>query len=458
VAVGARRSVLVMAVLALSLSAPAWSAAADDGVVTGGVVAQPATTIAGPTGAATTVTTSASVEEKPVRLAPVVHCTWVLPDMGLDPADGQQYEAGGLSDDLPDSAVPTPCDLGAGSSPAQADGTVATAQVLPNGGDQPGVRRVEVWSAVSHAAGPAQIDDVAITVRSPSGDVVDGLGTDTIVGPSSPYCPVLSDVLAAAVRSGQMSQAAATSDWGLSGLCAQGWVSVVREVVPISSMAPCGTYTVEVSAASHGERTTSTSGFDVLCFHELVTDFTAVDWKDLVPGALSVAGGDVDPATTDRPTLVNRGNAPLAVAVTFQPLCQVDDPTVCFGRFGTEMTVDGLGAAVRVEPSPPGEELRADEHDAAGALCPGERARLDLIVATPDHVVPGRYAGSMSVFGVGSSSACPRRKAPPPTLVPTGPTVVAATTVSTTAVTTLPGAGAEPGPTSVVESTIPASP
>jgi hypothetical protein len=437
--VRARRSVLVLVAVWLGVGASS-AAAADRDVGTEGVVAQPATTDATGDLVRTSDEAPATGVEvdpaKPLRLPPVIHCTWVLPDMGPDPADGHQYDRDGLADDLPEPTVVAPCDLGDGVAPTLVAPAANLAQVLPNGADRPGPRRVEIWTAVSHAAGPAQVDGVAVAVRDPDGNTLVPSGTTAVVVPGPGTCADLDAPLDAAVRSGQLTQAAATSAWGMAGLCADGWLHVTRHVVAIPVAAPCGAYAIDVTATSGEEEATLSVGFEVLCFHELAADFDAVDWRDLVGGAVSVAAGDTDPNTPDRPTVENVGNTPLVVGLTFRPLCLTTDPDVCIGEFGAELQVAASAGRSRIEPAPPGTELTGPPDDANAVVCPGERARLDLLAATPPGVAAGRYAGSVRIVGIGTGAPCPRASDTAGATTTTDPVATSSTATGTTTGTT----------------------
>lgn|GEM_PF-4513816 len=381
----------VLATAAACVLLAVSGAHAQEGTPTAGEVNDPATRTTEVATSSPSTGTAVAAPDKDAGLAPVVHCAWVLPDMGGDPADGQQYDLGGLADDLPDVPSPTPCDLGEGGAPVPlASGAVAS--VRPNGGDAPGERRVELWAAVGHATGPGSVDEVQFTVRSPAGEVLDTTAVETL------DCASLAVSLDAAVRSGQITAAAATSEWGLAGLCASEWLLVARSTLSLSHRDACGVMTLEVTAVDGDRRSTVSTPFEVLCFHQLVTDFDAIDWGALVPGAETIAEGDDDLATADRPTIANLGNAPMAISTTFQPLCLVDDPETCTGRFGVEVTPTGRSLA-RAEPAEPATELLLE----GAALCAGDTARVDFVVAVDGGLRPGDYRGSVRVLGTAAS-------------------------------------------------------
>jgi hypothetical protein len=253
--------------------------------------------------------------------------------------------------------------------------------------DLPGPRRVEIWVAVSHATGPASIDGVTISAH-------DSRGSELAVGDLEIVTAPADQSIAAAVVSGQIDGVGAES---LAGMVGDGWVRLVRATLTLSYRDPCGPVAVDVAARSGELTTTATTTFEVICFHQLVTDFDHVDWRDLVPGAESVVTGDRDPATPARPTISNHGNVPMGLATTFQPLCLVSDRSTCISRFGVEVSV-GDQPAARIDPSDAGTELV----DPAIALCPGDLSRVDFLVETPRAVHSGDYAGSVRVVGVAS--------------------------------------------------------
>ncbi|MDJ0771727.1 MAG: hypothetical protein QNJ12_23270 [Ilumatobacter sp.] len=389
--------------------------------------------------------------DKDVDVAPVIHCVWVTADMDPDEAAIQRV-ANGMADDLPEPPTPTPCALDPTSGvpmPVAAVGPVAS--IRPHSGDRPGPRTVEVWTVLSHALGPAAIDDVTVTVR-------DHLGEPIVV--SDADAADAADATGAGVASGQIGSAAAD---GLAELTADGWGVFAVATFDLSHLDGCGIWSAEI-AATAGERiATSSTTFDVVCSIHLAADFDAVDWDDLVPDAESIVEGDLDPVSPDRPTVVNLGNRPIVVATTFAPLCLVGDPATCIHSFGVEFTVADSPTA-RLGPADAGTELV----DPAGVLCPGSSARMDFIVSTPPGAVPGAYRGSLRAVGVSAPDAvCGDAPAPtttaPSTTSPSttaAPTTVTATSVPTTTTeATAPTETSEPAtPSSTTTTTEPAAP
>jgi hypothetical protein len=204
--------------------------------------------------------------------------------------------------------------------------------------------------------------------------------------------------------------------------------------VLLSHLDGCGPVTIDVTARSGELVSTTSTALDVICFHQLVADFDQLDWHDLVAGAQSVVTGDLDPSTSSHPTISNHGNVPMGVSTTFQPLCLESNSSMCIGQFGLEVTVESTDfvgtheGTTRTEPS----AARTELVDPAVALCPGDVASLDFVVAAPASITGGDYSGSMRLVGIGAEQIECDLPADEPepvqeTVPPTAPTTSAAT-------------------------------
>lgn len=385
--------------------------------------------------------------DKEIDVPPVIHCLWVVADMAVD--DGVQRVVDGRADDLPDTPTPTPCssDPASGAS-VVVDSPGPVAHVRPWSGDEPDARTVEIWVVTSHAAGPQAITSVDVVAESES-VVFDP-------GPPESGPDLAADAVAAGLAS---SQIAGLPGDDIVGMLDDGWAVAHRSVARLSYLDGCGAVTLVVDAAADGATRSASVTFEVPCYHHLVADFEAVDWGVIVRGVENIVPGDLDPATGDRPTVRNLGNAPLGLAAEFESLCPVGSTTGCIGSFGIEVT--GRDAAyARLAPQAPGTTLEPEV-----IVCPGDVAALDLVIAAPDEAVGGEYAGSMSIVGLPAGSGCPGGddRSPPPTteapgptssvVEPTvpGPTVSATTTpvtssVTSPATTTVTSSTGAPGP------------
>jgi hypothetical protein len=383
--------------------------------------------------------------DKEVDVPPVIHCLWVVADM--DPsAAGVQPVLGELADDLPDLPSPTPCAIDAASGVTLPVGTPGGAppsvSLRPNGGDLPAVRELEVWAVVSHATGPDSIDGITVSLRDATDAPVEP------VGPVTPSPDLLAAALAAGVISGQLDAASPTS---IGDLVGDGWGRVAAARFPLSHLDGCGRFAVDVTATASGRSSTASAAIDVVCFQQLVVDFDAVDWIDLVPAARSLVVGDLDPTTTDRPTVANLGNVPMALSTRFAPMCLSERPDVCLGTFGFEVTRPD-GVVDRRAPTTAGTEQIAVE----APICPASPARVDFVVDAPAAAPAGSYVGSVRLVGTPLPEAdCGPTGTSPPTSTTTTPT--STTPVTTTPATTTPATTTPAPATTAPTTTTPAT-
>ncbi len=438
---GWRPVVVTIAALAASAVPSAMIAGGPVAAGTGDVPTEgrvPATNAPLPTAQTPQSSSSAPVPEKEVDLAPVIHCTWISPDM--DPlTDGHEYAVDGFADDLPSMPAPTPCASSPENGvPMSAAAGQPIASVKPNGADLPSVRRVELWTTLSHAVGPASISGVSFAVSAPDGRQIATSNSELVTDAGA-----LDQSLTAARLSGQVD---GLSEQGFRGLAADNWLVLGKVTVAISYLDGCGPFTVDVTARAGELTTTASTTFEVICFHELVADFDSVDWRDLVPGATSIVTGDLDTSTPRFPTISNHGNVAMSLATTFAPLClEGGGSGTCIGDFGLEVSVVDRSMA-RAGPAEAGVELV----DPNVVLCPGDVARTDFVVRAPQSMRAGDYAGSLRLVGIGgdgeSCGQATDATQPVPTTIapPAQPTTTVAPTI---APTTAPHTGATAAPT-----------
>lgn len=400
-----------------------------------------ATRTATPTRTATATPTSGSLQP------PRIECKWELPDMDSG-EHGVQYLPHGESaaidaaasdiggthtydDDMAtrpkrgdhdhhdddddghdgghgDDDDHEPCDISDRDEPDQPDGVHHAIQVVPNPGDEPEARLVELWLAATHPDGAAAIGGAFWVVYRPDGSVLfsvpgelvrsgdcDGAGHGD--GPGSMFD--------AAANTGQLSRRAIDDDReGLHGSCHFGRTAVYRGEFRLSVNEPCGEYRVTAVAVSTGGAATQLTNYiDVLCVFALKIDFRSVDWGEITPGVRGVVAGDTQFRPRDgAPTVKNVGNDGMGLRIRFTPLWsasgfRVDQFDSCFGRFDDELQC--------IDPIASGGAASFDR-EPARVLCGGEPARLDLGLHPGVGLAPGAYRGILSLVGFHVGGEC----------------------------------------------------
>jgi hypothetical protein len=344
-----------------------------------------------------------------------VLCAWQLPDMDQDAANGVQYVSPvGHADDDPyrgPGDVP-PC---TGDTPNQTGGS-HTIQVIANPGDDPGLRAIELWTAVGYPSGVA--DDVLVywDVFYPDGNFKTRiLGSALSPGqcaqlglPAAGGVLAPGSVLDGALVSGQLDRAAADA---LVYRCTEGVAGFYVGGISLSHHEPCGEYGVEQHAVSPGSDSVLATSFDVDCYQYLSLDASGIDWGTIEAGRAKSIRGDLDVVTAAAPSLVNQGSGGARVGIRFTPMHPIDPATgaaldgPAIDEFGAALAT-GLGDPRAIDPLPAA-EIGWLGSGPNHTLCAGEIGRLDLTIHPPGDLRQGAYRGGIQVFsqpaGVGGS-------------------------------------------------------
>ena len=351
----------------------------------------------------------AFAEVDSTAMAAHIECAWALPDVGDDIATGIQY-----GDDDDPALEPTPafpCDVPEdhcpcdpdGGKPEQADGARNLIQVLPNTHDLPSEKAVQLWAAVDHPAGVAEIDDVYWKVFH-----ADGSPKVQVHGSAVPVsaCASHTAMFAAANETGQVSSAAINDPQrGMIALCQEQVKRFYSAAFTISKHQPCGEYRVETHTVSNGvEGPVKTTYIDVLCFFDLNVDFTSIDFAQVVPGSTKVVAGNTLFQLDDgRPSVQNRGNTGMGVGIEYAPLVQQGQPLpkvitgfdACFGRSAATLQCQD---PIVADPTSSSDRFDFDA-SRERTLCANEIGKLDLSVHPQAGLPNGSYAGTVSIYG-----------------------------------------------------------
>jgi hypothetical protein len=329
---------------------------------------------------------TASARQEAPETGPLVLCSWSLADVGG--SDDGSFVHG--PDDDP-ATVPSgtgaPCTYDAETGRiTQPAGVTGMAQVRPLPGGE--ARRVASHVAVAQPVGGAVADAVTVTVTGPDGEAhaeADG----TILACGAEPIGALTWAGTGEDAAGAIAAAAITNPdgRGLFDRCRQGDVDIYEAVWEIDATAPCGAYTVTVEVVSADGTTAFGHEIDIVCFWWLEIDFNYLGWE-LRPGTSTTIEGDLDRETTDAPTVVNLGNAPLEVGIELSALAHAD----------SDATLDDFsaslgGAGTVIEPD------SVTWLDAGnGPLCALDDAPLSVGLAIPVDAPTGSYDGSFTVW------------------------------------------------------------
>jgi hypothetical protein len=369
------------------------------------------------------------------KYSPTIHCSWALAD---DPGSSDSRRGNvGNADNAGDAksivVERKPTDTPATDS-AEFDEAGRQevcfgdpVRLAPQGGKPPvlvqlkgadsGERNVELFAAVSYpssdAFGPDQFENegresaigrLSWTVKGP-----DGASFGRVTNPT-PSCggtekpgpmwreaahPEREGKRDDPSRRGLFSMDVVTnaSGTGLWQACRQGQVRVFVGRITIPSDAKCGNYSVSTIASVDGETSTSIYDISVECPISVKLDFEQVRWS-VEPGATAVVDGDLNPLTSNRPTVTNLGRGPVQVGVVFSALRR-SDLSDSIAEFGV-MLVPKIGPRTGIS------RLPADEEGwipgPSSVVCPGESVQLNLVVHAPAKLSVGDYSGEVRVI------------------------------------------------------------
>jgi hypothetical protein len=332
---------------------------------------------------------------------PTLECLWLLPDDGGDPGDGMQY----LDDDDPATTpAPVPCD---DPVTGQAPGARHLIQVRPNVDDLPGPRLLETWISLSHPYGTGAIDAASWRVYHPDGtlatmvdgDLVDGAACANLGATPGSSALTTGSMFAAAHATGQLGNAAiADPNTGIVAGCQDGTRILARGTFDLSRFQPCGEYRLAVDAMSDGDVATLDGYFDVLCFHQLQLDFSAVEFGMLQPGVPKTLAGD-SVFGSSPPTVRNGGNGGFDLGIEITPLREqvaaggstIDDFAAAFGLDSNNLEwIDPLPVDFATWFSP------ADPQ----TVCPGDEMPLHLTIRPTSTIPSGVYTGSIVILAM----------------------------------------------------------
>lgn len=326
------------------------------------------------------------------------HDTRAVPDADNNPANGVQ----------------APCVGPPATAPSQPDGARHLMQVVPNLGDLPELRRVQLWLAVNAPDGirPAADGMAALWyIYYPDGTPARGVVATAVpndgCSANGAASGPIGSMFEAAAHTGQGSPAAVDDpSIGLVALCSQLALRLFHGEFELSNDWPCGEYRVAGVAVADAHPTAALSAtFDVMCTVALRIDFNAVDWGALTPGEPKLVRGDshfAPPADT-APTVKNAGNDGMGLKLEFGAMTgarweeTIDQFYACFGRAGALLQC--------LAPSIPG-GIAAFDDAAAHVLCANESGELDVTVHPPATARVDVYRGLITLIGYPIANRC----------------------------------------------------
>jgi hypothetical protein len=221
----------------------------------------------------------------------------------------------------------------------------------------------------------------------------------------------------AAIDTGQIATSSVVDDptWGMKELCREKVKAFFHAYISLTKDEPCGTYTVNAVAVAIGGNSVSLSNtFDVLCGINLQTDFTTFNWGTVFPGIQGDLAGDLIFGTSNRPTIVNGNNGPMAVRIKFGPMTNGTDVTkvidkfdAAFGRNSSDLNSIGyqspfLNANTDYElgiAGPTGQTGPTTAVQGRWVLCANEKGKLDVSIHPAGNLPNGNYSGTATITG-----------------------------------------------------------
>lgn len=347
---------------------------------------------------------------------PVIECAWVLNDSDHNWGSSPSQTYG--QDDNLRTPSPAPCALpGPTQSPTGSPATIHI-DVNPNAHDQPTLEWIELWMAADYQLGLNNITDVNWHVYHP-GPANDGNGTLKVQvhGAREQNCSGPTGMFAATVATGQATSAAVNdANNGMVALCQQNVKGFWFGAFPLSKHQPWGVYKIVGTALTNsGSSATITYYFNVQPTIALDKDFASVNYGQLAPNSDISIAGDLTFSTANRPTLANRGNAGMEIALEFDPMCSTSPNTVCADQpapNANSKRIDIFDAKFGVHPAnlvtrDPIVATLANNTDRVNfgspaarnqTLCPNDLGKLDLSVHTGTSLFPGGFAGNLAIY------------------------------------------------------------
>lgn len=397
------------------------------GLGAGAFIAPYTASAAAPPGSGINVDTNASLDPGAGNQNGInIECSWALEDVDNNWGNGMNYSANGFVGDSSPNVKPavTPCQ---GRPPVQADSQVVHIDVLPNSHDQPTEQYVELWLAVDYLADPNSASNplvVDFEVYHPDGSLKFQVPASRYVNCNGP-----SGMFSAAVQTGQIAQASIGTAQTLNtdtmlNLCTQGVKFLYYGAFPISKHQPWGEYQIVANAEDDFGADTLEYNINVLPFYDLRTDFTSVDWPVLTRNAHKRVIGDFELNTPSRPTVVNRGNAGIAIGVVFDEMCLVGFESQCnvdrknidefdsaFGvrhdllvAVGDEQirpnVVTGDQGSTRVSADTLITFESGGDIQPGQSLCPNDRGKVEFSLYTSADQERGDYEGRVTVYAM----------------------------------------------------------
>ncbi|NOX31288.1 MAG: hypothetical protein GXP35_14750 [Actinobacteria bacterium] len=289
-------------------------------------------------------------------------------------------------------------------------------QVEANPENYPSKRYIELWAAIRGKASVAAVDSVFWDIYHPDGSFkTQEYGV--LAGRPEQYGATFNQGswtldqgyagmwYAASELTGQIATDTLTGQSGIIARAAEYELGLFKGRFWLDKHQPCGEYEVRLYASNDGDTSTLSNTLSVLCFVELVTDFTTVDWGVISPGDIDVVYGDLLMDTPERPTVKNTGSGELSLGIEFTDMEWVEDGLGNPIETAGAKRITMFDAAFGTNPSylvgfP---ELPAYQEGQFGngyyqVLCANEVGKLDLSIHPPGWLPAGLYSGSIWLY------------------------------------------------------------
>lgn len=272
-------------------------------------------------------------------------------------------------------------------------------QVVPNLEDLPCLEQISYWWVASDPNGISDIIQAYVRVFHPDGSLKYQLHATTDGTQNAPVAPVAcadlgsptdpTTPIGAAVLTGQLSSADAQL---ILDNCSKNVSLVFRVQGELSKEQPCGDYTVTASVSDQaGNVGELTNTMTVLCVVGLWTDFTNVDFGQIVPNTAKWVRGDTtfdDPADSGMPSIKNVGNTNMFLEMNYSEM-------VGASQGKTITSFDGQLNTQEVNPMAAGSTYCFNLQPIGSNVV----GQLDLSIH-PGSVPADSYTGSLTLTGV----------------------------------------------------------
>ncbi len=303
-------------------------------------------------------------------------CVWITADADLDTRNGVQHRTATGEPQADDDgfavAAENTCQSGPGG--LQQPAIVNRVASITTAGNGSSGRLTSFWSVLGTSGSLDKAATLRWRINSATGSTVLENNGPVELTTDEAVCGTRSGLFEALVASGQLATAPTAAT------CVANGYRFTELTVNVAQSFPCGEYTAEAKLTSGRTVSTKALTFTVVCGPSFAVEFTSLDLPELRVGNTDIFG-DLT-SRSQAWTIVNNGNVPLYLSVTFSPMKSV----VNGSTFGTiQGRLRQQGSPVTASSSVP------------LLICPGYRAVLDVGIEIPTSTPLGGFSSSMTV-------------------------------------------------------------